>query len=60
MKYILENDMDSRINPNDIILHDDDFINDQVSIDSNGYYFGDNLTKKQELHNINLDNQFKN
>lgn len=60
MKYILENDMDLRINPNDIILHDDDFINDQVSIDSNGYYFGNNLTKKQELHNINLDNQFKN
>ena len=27
------------------------------SIDSNGYYMGDNLTPEQEIHNLNLDNQ---
>jgi hypothetical protein len=32
-------------------------IDDEVSIDSNGYYFGDNLTLAQEAHNLNLDNQ---
>ena len=29
----------------------------EVSIDANGYYFGDNLTPAQEMHNLNLDNQ---
>ena len=30
---------------------------DSVSIDSNGYYSGDNLTIQQELHNLNIDKQ---
>ena len=28
-----------------------------VSIDSNGHYMGDNLTPKQEQHNLNIDKQ---
>ena len=34
-----------------------DFNDDSVSIDSNGYYSGDNLTIQQELHNLNIDKQ---
>ena len=34
-----------------------DFNDDSVSIDSNGYYIGDNLTIQQELHNLNIDKQ---
>jgi len=48
-KYRIENDMDSRVNPNDLLI---DF-----TIDSNGYYIGDNLTIDQEKHNLNIDNQ---
>lgn len=29
----------------------------EVSIDSNGYYIGDDLTPEQEQHNLNLDEQ---
>lgn len=50
-KYIVENDLDPRINPNDI------FINDEFTIDSNGYFISDNLTIDQEIHNLNIDNQ---
>ena len=48
-KYRIENDMDSMVNPNDLLI---DF-----TIDSNGYYIGDNLTIDQEKHNLNIDNQ---
>ena len=34
-----------------------DLNDDSVSIDSNGYYSGDNLTIQQELHNLNIDKQ---
>ena len=30
-----------------------------VSIDSNGYYMGDNLTPKQEQHNQDIDAQIQ-
>jgi len=59
-KYLVENDMDLKINPNDLILNDDDFINNEISIDANGYYFGDKLSKKQELHNFRIDEQLNN
>ena len=59
-KYLIENDMDLKINPNDLILNNDDFIKNKISIDANGYYFGDNLTKEQELHNFRIDEQLNN
>jgi hypothetical protein len=31
----------------------------EVSIDSNGYYMGDNLTPKQEQHNQDIDAQIQ-
>jgi hypothetical protein len=34
-----------------------DLNDNSVSIDSNGYYSGDNLTIQQELHNLNIDKQ---
>ena len=38
-------------------LYKKPFPDDEVSIDSNGYYMGNNLTREQEQHNLNLDNQ---
>jgi hypothetical protein len=32
---------------------------EEVSIDSNGYYMGDNLTPKQEQHNQDIDTQIQ-
>jgi len=32
-------------------------LDEEVSIDSNGYYMGDNLTPKQEQHNQDIDKQ---
>ena len=37
-----------------------DLNDNSVSIDSNGYYSGDNLTIQQELHNLNIDKQMGN
>jgi len=33
------------------------YLDEEVSIDSNGYYMGDNLTPKQEQHNQDIDKQ---
>ena len=41
----------------DYVYLDED---EEVSTDSNGYYMGDNLTPKQEQHNLNIDKQIAN
>ena len=49
--YFKKNEYVYSINNNDF------YIMDNVSVDSNGYFIGDDLTLAQELHNSRIDAQ---